>query len=327
MKKQFMSFVMVIILSATLFLPAAAVQFDCIESEEIDSVSLTAEALTTDEADVPQLSAATMVLSNSLVRTDAMISSNTLAIPARAIWAEETAAVLEESYSQSVSGIYETADFIVFEFEDTPVEDITEGHILKVEYVKPESALAAGTSYSTKIIYMWGWLDGYYPVSRRTGTWAAIRDLSISVVGLNNTMSVASFVASVLLMGLDYFKPTDPVDAQSLVQYYCLNKIGEVRDPNTGLWQMLVYVGSRKSFRRCLIEKEDGYGHRVTVGVTETIPNNLRNPSNFDRMEIKNYFNDEYWIVNKAIQVYESGTRAYMDVFGLPQYFSDTVPY
>jgi hypothetical protein len=44
-------------------------------------------------------------------------------------------------------------------------------------------------------------------------------------------------------------------------------------------------------------------------------------------MEIKNYFNDEYWIVNKAIQVYESGTRAYMDVFGLPQYFSDTVPY
>lgn len=62
-----------------------------------------------------------------------------------------------------------------------------------------------------------------------------------------------------------------------------------------------------------------------TLGVKETIADNPNNPSNADKEEKKDNFDNNTWIINKAISAYEYD-RAYMNVYGMTLYFSDTIP-
>lgn len=74
-----------------------------------------------------------------------------------------------------------------------------------------------------------------------------------------------------------------------------------------------------------MLEEEVYPDYWNTLGVQETIADNLNNPTNADKVEKKANFDNNTWIINKAISAYEYG-RAYMSVYGMTIYFSDTIP-
>lgn len=276
------------------------------------SSSFYADNLLTTEDEMPQ------------IITTRSASQSTLQTYSRDNWAQETKQILEEAYSQNVYSITENKDYIIFTF-DTPEQIVNDtGYIDHVEYLKPESSLSS--AYSKKLTYMYGWGDGYYSLEKKTGKWSAIKDLMLSVAGLSSEISVYTFAISVLGIAANSFAAETPMQAQNTTQYYFLNKIGQVKDPNTGIWGPYAYVGSRRFFYRTLLEKKGSYDHYETLGVKETKPNNERNPSNYDKIEVKLNFDNDSWILSKAEKVYTDGTRVYMDVFGMPKYFSETLP-
>jgi hypothetical protein len=245
---------------------------------------------------------------------------NTLSMPERQAWASDTAEILEGAYGERVSSIYETDSTIVFEFEEPRQEDFQFGvnYVMKDVYMKPE-AQARATNYSTKISYVYGfgegmYEDGTYDVDNKYGMWSAIKDTTITVIGLLPHCSVASAVLSLCGISKDYFSQNQVVKIDSLVQYYAINKIGMVKDPMTGMWVPQAYVGLRKEFRNFYIF-EDHNGYLLKVGEDVTVPNNYVNPTNADETRAKAHFFEDDWIMDKAVSIYESEGRIYYDVF------------
>lgn len=250
-------------------------------------------------------------------------AGDTMSSNARALWCDETASYLESVYGQEVVDIYETPDAITFEFDAAEELDPTEAHVLKVEYIKPE---AISSSYQTKLTYMWGWTEDYYMLDSAEGQWGTVKDALITIAGLSSKLSVASMVASILNLPLSMFYSTQPVKAESTAKYYFLNKVGQLKDPTTGIWGPYAYVGSRRDFMRCLIMEYDEYGQPITLGVEETIGVPSNNPTNYDAIQKKANFDNDTWIINRAISAYENDTTAYRAVYGWPTHFSDTLP-
>lgn len=250
-------------------------------------------------------------------------TGDTISSGERALWCDEISSYLEGVYGQDVVNIYETSDAITFEFDNAGELDLTEGHILKVEYIKPE---ATNSDYQRKLTYMWGWAEDYFPLDSAKGKWGTVKDKMIEVAGLSEKISVATMVSTIIGLPLSMFFTTQPVDAESTVKYYFLNKIGQIKDPKLGIWAPYAYVGSRKDFKRCLIISYDEYGQPHTEGVEETVGKPSSNPTNYDAMHWKPHFSDSVWILDKAVSSYERGTGAYIDVYGWPPNMSDTPP-
>lgn len=311
--KKLLSVCLAIVLLANMTIPAFAVEAG---EDTFQQSSPVDDFLTTDEAAMPHLS-------NEETQTYSQ-TAVTLNTPARAAWAEATAATLEEAYSQEVRSVTETEDFVVFTFEEPDEVVSNVGYISKVEYTKPES-LAVTSDYETKITYMYGWLDGYYSLEEKSGTWSAIKDTLLTVAGFVDQLTIYLFAIDVLGIASNFFTGPELVKAENTAQYYVLNKIGQVKNEVTGLWQQWAYVGSRRSFYRTLLEKEVSTNYWNTLGVEETIANNTNNPTNADKVEKKTNFDNDTWIINKAISAYEYD-RAYMNVYGWTVYFSDTIP-
>lgn len=274
------------------------------------------DLLTTNEDAIPHLSNAEVLAYSQTV--------STLRTPARSEWAVATTVILENAYRQEVVSVSETADFIEFTFEEP--EDIRNnvGYISKVVYTKPESR-AQASDYETKITYMYGWMDGYYSLEDNVGKWETVQDILLTVAGYIPKLSVFTFVTDILGISTSILKDTDKVHAANTTQYYVLNKIGQVKNEVTGLWQQWAYVGSRRSFYRTIFEIEDYPGHWDTLGWEETEPNNYANPTNADKVEKKANFDNNTWIINKAISCYEYD-QVYRNIYGWTIYFSDTIP-
>lgn len=304
--KKIISLALVMILLVSLCVPVTASEIED-KNEKVPTV------LQTNEKAMP-------VLENGSLMSIQSEGQNS-----REQWINDTATILEDTYNQQVRSVNETTNSIVFSFEEPEEVVLETGYIDRVEYVKPESALASST-YNTKITYMYGWGDGYYSLESHAGGWSAIKNLVISVAGLAEKISVYAFAVSVLGIAADYFAPETPVNAENTTQYYFLNRIGQVQDPTTGIWGPYVYVGTRRSFYRTILERSDGYGHYTTLGVEETAPNSLTNPTNFDDVDFKPHYSDTEWILETAVDIFESGTTAHKNVYGWPRYFSETVP-
>lgn len=147
----------------------------------------------------------------------------------------------------------------------------------------------------------------------------------VTVAGYIGPLKISAFAFTVLGIASNFFNGPEVVKAENTGQFYILNKIGQVRSEVTGLWGQWAYVGSRRTFYRTLLEKEVSPGYWNTLGVKETIADNPNNPSNADKEEKKDNFDNNTWIINKAISAYEYD-RAYMNVYGMTLYFSDTIP-
>ena len=305
--KKVVSFFLAVIMCSTLCVPAFAVS----KFDENNSRLQVFNPLETTEASMPSVGVGN--------------SRSNYSVSARESWAKSTGEILANAYDQKLDDISESSEYIIFSFEAPEEIEPNVGYIDRVEYLKPE-ADTWNSTYSKKITYMYGWLDGYYSIEEKTGTWSAIKDLTITVAGLINKISIQAFALSVLGIAADTFKGPEKVNAQTTSQYFVLNKIGQLKDPTTGIWGHYTYVGSRRAFYRTLLEKEVSNGYYNTLGVEETTANNTKNPTNYDKIEYKSHFSDNNWILNKTEDVYENGTRAYMDVFAMTDHFSSTWP-
>lgn len=313
--KKSISFLLILTMLCNFSFPAFAV--DNKNSTMVEVSADVRDFLVTNEESIPPLDASDM---QSLSRSTSTLNTST-----RSAWVAETETILEESYAQEVSAVFETTDYIVFTFDapETIIENV--GYVDRVEYIKPESANASST-YQTKIAYMYGWLDGYYPVEEHTGKWSALKDILLTVAGFSEKLTIYTTAITVMGIAADYFKGPETVKAGTTTQYYVLNKIGQIKSTLTGMWEPWAYVGSRRCFYRTLVEEEVGTtNYWKTVKVKETTPNSLTNPTNADKTDKKLYFDNNSKIIQKAIEGY-TYDRAYMDVYGWTIQFSDTIP-
>lgn len=312
MKKLF-SIVTTIIMILTLAVPASAVEF----IQETDTAIQSLEKLSTTEDDVP-----------AIIATKGSVE-DTLVYEPRSTWVEETSVILEDAYSQEIKSVNEDQDYIIFEF--APPEHIARNvsYIDRVEYVKPESQLST-SSYSRKITYMYGWGDGYYPIQQESGTWDTVKNILISAAGFNNKITIAQFILSFApLYKPEDLGPGDPIDATCTAQYYYQNKVGQIKNPETGTWEEQVYVGSQRTFYRTIVEREDEYGRWETIGFHEASDEEIgdpANPSGYDKIEFKAHFQDNSWILDQAETIFAAHLMPYIDVFAVPPYTSETIP-
>lgn len=294
------------------------------ECNNEERISEDRSSLITSEAAMPELTLddIAFVLTRSgkpadfnNLQTNGFELEDTLHAPERAAWVSNTSDYLCAAFGQDISNVRETKDLIVFEFSNPEDSNLYEEHVLKVEYIKPESTLRS--EYETKFVYMWGWKSGYYELGSRTGIWSAIKNLTIAVAGLSDNITLATFAASILDIAIGLLQGPEKIDARSTVKYYFLNKYVQVKSPQFGYWLPMAEAGIRKGCRRCILEKIDAYGQSTTLGFTETIGQPSSNPTNCEETKTSPHFYNDTWLINKAIQMFLDDDT-YSEAFGIP---------
>ncbi|MCQ4925282.1 hypothetical protein NE686_19415 [Tissierella carlieri] len=237
-------------------------------------------------------------------------------------WKLSTKQILEKAYNQKVINIKEDDNYITFEYDyDT---SLLEPQLLKTEYLKPSSNLA-NSNIPTKINYAWGWSDGYFKGDSKSGLWSAVKTVVIAIPGMVGK-TVANIFSLVLGIGDAYLSANTPVTCETSVKYYYLNKIGYVQDQVFGYWLPYCYVGSRRGFVRYIGVVKDSSGQPITQKVSEKTGSPSNNPTNYDTIEKKSNFDNNTWIVNKAISQYQYDDGVYSDIFGTGLNLTPTLP-
>lgn len=236
-------------------------------------------------------------------------------------WKISTKHILEKAYKQKIINIQEDDDYITFEYDYD--DSIIEPQLSKTEYLKPSSNLA-NTSIPTKMNYAWAW-SNYFKGGSKSGRWGVTKTLLIAVPGLSSKTVLNIF--SVMLGVLDSsLAASTPVTCETSVKYYYLNKIGYVQDSNFGYWLPYAYVGSQRGFNRYIGIKKDSYGQPVKTWVNEKTGKPSNNPTNQDFINKKSNFDNNTWILNKAISQYKNDAGVYSNIFGLGTNITPTLP-
>ena len=276
--------------------------------------------VTTNEAAMP-------LLSEAASRRAALPSHDTLSVPARALWASETSEVLERAYEQKVTGVSEDTNYIIFEYEcdDSKLE---EGQLLLTKYLKPESNLAATTSASTKLNYAWGWSSGYsYKNDSKSALANSSGNIFLSVFSDTVTGlpvgTVISAALSLMEASADYSRPISVTD---WVKFYYCNKIGYVKDTNFGYWLPYAQVGERRGFNKIESIVYDTYGQPHTIGYMEETGIPSENPRNSAKVEKKSHYDDDAWIISKALSQYQNDAGTYSQIYAVVGHFTETMP-
>lgn len=242
-------------------------------------------------------------------------SHNTILTPERAAWVEHTTRALSDAYSQDVSKIEETSDLIIFEFEQPFDTNIYEEHVLKVEYVKPEAR--STTNYETKFVYLWGWSSDYLYLDSAEGTCSTLKDISITVTGLSKRLSGYVFAYSIIGSMVDLLNGPDTVELESFSKCYFLNKLVYVKSNTHGLWVPYAQAGIRKDFTVRNFISIDRYGQPNIEDTYEKNGTPSSNPQNYDNMLVSNHYNNNDWLIDKAIEAFEADTP-YNESYGSP---------
>jgi len=243
------------------------------------------------------------------------------------MWLSQVISYNETLYNQKVYKTVETGSTINLIFEDDViVTDYTELDeknmaysdikILSVEYLKPEIAkdiLSEPMSLPNKIITYYGWSNGYVTLGTKTGpTYLSIANLALTYTPISSKL-VSWVVSEAVSEIFTSFDRNRPVTAETKNKYYYQNKAGAVYVSNQ--WLPVAYVGSRRSFAWSWASVYNYYGEPIVDQNGPKNGNNSTNPTNYDSIETKPHFYDNLWIVNKALETYQTG--GYWDAFGL----------
>ena len=271
------------------------------------------------------------------------LSQEALVSPARAQWVQDTAKYLENVYEQPFSHIEESEDFITFyfdvqensetnqlsispeELDNKEVYDDQEvpyydDQVYMVQYVKPESALAS-TTYSTKFVYYWGWAEKYQLLdsSPSAGTIFNVSS-SVMLMALAGAVTpLQSVVLTAFQMTISEFisaySSSVSVLGKTYANYYFMNKYAYVLV--NGTWLPGCVVGSRRGFNYCSGGYVTSGGQTVWTEITGKVGYPDNNPTNYDTLDKKPHYDDNTWLINKAIEyftVYD--TSLYNDIYG-----------
>jgi hypothetical protein len=309
-----LKFKKVIATSLSVFLVISSFQLKVFAKDENNINTLPEDSLSyiqTSEESIP------FVTKNDIITYSLEENADTLSVPSREIWSKNTKSILEDTYSQKVSDILEDDDFITFEFEISNDLDPTEEHIMKVEYIKPESTLAT-ENYDTKITYTWGWKKNFFEYDSKSGKWSSLKNLGISIVGASS-IPVANFLASAYSGVTSTFKSDQQVQVDSLYKAYYLNETCHVKESLLGYWLPYCFTGCRKDFMAGSYTTYDSYGQpfmnppkEITVGKPSS------NPTNYDRIKKSSHFDDINWMTKRAIELYKMDGLAHNEVIGYP---------
>lgn len=317
--KKVLSAILVCIMLIGLFVPASAA-----EAKEETQPAL---QVVNNRFDIPTHEKSIPVVSAENQSRSATGEFNTLSISSRAKWAEETADILEEAYAQEVVAISEDADYIIFEYnyDDTKLE---EGQLLLTKYLKPESNLAGKSSINTKLNYAWGWAQGYsYKNDQKSAMYNATGGLFLTLfsdaVMTLPLSTVISSAISALNFTADYSKAITVTD---WVKFYYCNKIGYVQDPNYGYWLPYAYVGERRGFNKVDSIIYDYAGQPHTKGYMEEDGIPANNPTNSRKVQKKSNYDNDAWIINKALTQYQNDDGVYSNIFETVGHFCETMP-
>ena len=246
------------------------------------------------------------------------IAENTLNLPQRAAWVEQTTAILENAYGQEVLYVEEDADYIRFHFEteeydiDPQEAELTPWQMLKTEYIKPESSLSNG--YSTKISYFYAWDTSFKNVDNKSAAnMISASSLIITLCGgLTSPLStLITTVASAFNAAVENSKS---VQGYTQAKYYYQNKAGCVQT-SVG-YIPVVYVGCRRGFvSRRAIFTHSGSGEPLDRTKPAPDADNTYDPRNFDKQQDKTNFANNSWITSEAVRRYTNNLGTYMDVF------------
>lgn len=307
-----------VILTVSLITPVFAVtneNYD--EITKINSIT----TLETDEKNMPELQQE----EKNMYHADKEIE--TLSLPSREMWCTDTKSILEKTYSQKVSTVSETEDFIIFEFNADSMNNIYNENVLMVKYIKPESYLAA-EKYDTKITYTWGWKATLLNEMTKEGKWSKLKDMLIAVAGTSD-VPIISFLTFIYGASLATIGSDQKVKVDSLFKAYYLNETCHVKEKLLGIWLPYVSVGCRKDI------KAGGYTVYDSAGQPNPyLPQQARegkpteNPINQDRTIKSKHFDDFRWMVKKAVELYEMDGIAHNEVIGYPDngHITDSKP-
>lgn len=192
-----------------------------------------------------------------------------------------------------------------------------ESTILSQSEISPSSTIISdpgGTNGSTKIVEYYGWSNGYVRYSGKTGIFKSVINLWIAYVP--TATKLGSWILGEALGSLyNSFEKNKTITAESYNKYYYKNKAGCVYSKASKGWLPIAYVGERRSFGWAWGTYKNAYGEPIIKKAKTKNSNNSKNPTNYDSREKKAHYDDNSWIIKKAIETQNKG--GYWDCFGL----------
>lgn len=246
-------------------------------------------------------------------------------------WVEEVITVTEKAYNQSVSDVFETDEYYIFEYDENEklknqiveIDNVEYENVQidRILYLKPEKADTksivpddgiGGSSF--KIIEYYGWSSGYQHVAKKSGKYSSIANLAMSYLPIKSALvswvlgeAVGSLISSV--------SNSANVTAETLNKYYYRNKAGSIYQSSTKVWAPIAFVGERRTFGWCWGTIPGSNGEPLLKYGKETIANNSKDPTNYHCREKKAHYDDNTWIKNKAYETRNTG--GYYDCFAI----------
>ncbi|MGN1344144.1 MAG: hypothetical protein ACI4U3_06150 [Traorella sp.] len=259
-------------------------------------------------------------------------------------WIETVTTIQEEAYNQKVKNVSENNNYIIFEFETNDNitssnnifesdEEITftEIQILNVYYLKPESSINQnlqnynsgittnsvvpsdpGGGSTTKIIEYYGWSDGYVTYGKKSGILKSIMSLAIGYVPTKSVL-VSWALGEAMGAAYDSLANNASVTSEIKNKYYYRNKAGCVYMANQ--WVPIAFVGQRRSFAWEWATAPNSYGEPILYKNESHNSTNSKDGSGYDAIEYKAHYNDNTWIINKALETKNNG--GYYDCFAV----------
>lgn len=314
--KRGLSFVLVLVTMFSLAVPAFAAEVHgattVIGGEEPRTIY-----------DVPTNENAMPSVSVNMYQTNSTQSSNP-----RAEWINDTTEVLEEAYNQEVVSVTEDDNYITFHYAYDE-DKLEEGQLSVTKYLKPESALATSANVATKLNYAWGWdRDYYYSNDKKSAAnfqyaVSTMLTLFADTVFEYSLGSLLSMAVDLLGINADYAKA---VTAENTVKFYYCNKIGYVQDTVFGYWLPYAYVGERRAFNRVQVVYYDYAGQPRTGNPIEQYGYPSNNPTNYAKREKKAHYDDDSWIINRALTQYLNDDGVYSSIYETVGNLCDEMP-
>lgn len=297
-----------------------AIKVNPVMAEE-DELSISDDAMNLITYESP------MPIIDDQLRANELSLNETYKVSAREQWIEETKAINESVYNQEVDYIFEDSEYIHFVFKANDIEisnceldpdnmQYTDFQVEEVAYLKPESATATmstnANSYQTKIITYWGWSDGYTIVDSKEGIYKSIANLLITYCGPEQK-AISWILGEVLGAGFDAIDVTKSARGESRNKYYYRNKYGAVYDLNQ--WIPVAAVGEKRAFAWGWGTAKKSSGEPIPIVKNGKQADNTTNPTNYDYREKKAHYDDNAWIMSKAIETY--GYGGYWDCYAI----------
>lgn len=314
--KRLISFVLCLVTVFTLVLPAFALEPGNSTSALDTAAPSTIYDIPTTEAAMPS------------AMTNAYIKNSTRLSTSRAAWIDDTTEILEEAYHQEVASVTEDENYIVFHYK-CDEQKLEEGQLLVTKYLKPESTLASTANIATKLNYAWGWDSGYYFVnsSKKAKNYqyacSIFLPLFVDKAFEYSLGTLLNMAVDILGINADYSKE---ITAEDTVKFYYCNKIGCVQDTAFGYWLPYAYVGERRAFNKVQVVYYDDAGQPTTGVPVERYGEPSKNPTNYDKIEKKTHYDDDSWIINKALVQYQNDDGVYSDIYQTVGHLCDEMP-